>query len=422
MGVNNRQRRAAKKKKAQQRPRPSGGGESFVPQPTPELARTKLLDALACIDADATAAEPLAQQLLRPDGLLPPDLTRQVLRDLLAELAASVVAHGWGPADLVQIVTRRLGESRVPTVLALLEDEVQRHGAGRVSRRWREELTAAGPPVPLDLRAAAPMAAALQVATLLATLPPLAVLLPPPGAPGADVEPRTPADAKLLAKVRALLAKAESTEYDEEAEALSAKAQELVSRHALERLLAEEKTDDAQPTVARRIWIDPPYVFAKALLVGAVADANGCRSVISERLGFCTVVGGEADLDTVDVLVTSLLVQASGAMRRHGRQLDRSGTSRTRSFRQSFLVAYAGRIRERLQATADEAVHSTGRAGELVPVLRRRDEQVQAATEAMFPQLVSRHAAISNAQGWVAGRAAADQAQLDHGKQIRQAG
>jgi hypothetical protein len=422
VGVNNKQRRAAKKKKAQVHRGSARPWAPFVPEPTPELARQRLMELLAVIDGDRSAAEPLAEQLLRPDGLLPPTLAMQALRALLAELTATVVAHGWTPSDLAQIVARQLSEARVPTALALLVDEAQRHPADRVSPRWLADLDACGLAVPLDLRDVPTVRAALELATCLATLPPIAVLLPAPGATGADrVAGGTAAtEAKLLAKVRGLLAKAEATDYDEEAEALSSKAQELISRHALERLLAASDAPGAPgtATAARRIWVEPPYVFAKALLVGAVADANRCRSVVSEGLGFCTLLGDERDLVAVDVLVTSLLLQAGAAMRRHGRQLDRSGTSRTRSFRQSFLVAYAGRIRERLQAAADDAVHSSGRAGELVPVLHRQAERLDEATAAMFPELTQRAAAVGNAQGWVAGRAAADAAQLSTGLQL----
>ncbi len=424
VGVNNKQRRAAKKKKAQHRQRPSSTWEPFVPEPTAELARAKLIEALAVISGDRSAAEPIAEQLLRPDGLLPPDLTRQALRALLAELTAGAVAHGWRPSDLAHIVTRQLSEARVPTVLGLLDDEARRHPSGRVSPAWLNDLAAAGLAVVLDLRDAATLRAALELAACLATLPTIAVLLPPPGTAGGERLGSSAAETRLLAKVRALLSKAESTEYDEEAEALSAKAQELISRHALERLLdgsGGEPGTAGSVTSARRIWIDAPYVFAKALLVAAVADANRCRSVVSEGIGFCTVLGQEPDLAAVDVLVTSLQVQAGAAMRRHGRQLDRTGTSRTRSFRQSFLVAYAGRIRERLESAAQEAIRSTGRAGELVPVLHRQAEQLDAATEAMFPQLVTKEAAIGNAQGWVAGRVAADAARLDTHPQLDRA-
>jgi uncharacterized protein with PIN domain len=218
--------------------------------------------------------------------------------------------------------------------------------------------------------------------------------------------------------VRALLAKAESTEYDEEAEALSAKAQELISRYALTRLLhrSEEAASDSSP-VARRLWIDPPYIVAKAHLVDAVASANRCRTVLSEGLGFSTVVGEAIDIDSVELLVTSLLVQASTAMQRYGRQIDHRGTSRTRSFRQSFLTAHASRIAERLQAANVHATEETGHVDVLLPVLRQQAQHVEDAYRTLFPDLVVKETTISNGQGWAAGRAAADLALLDpHGK------
>lgn len=415
MGVNNKARRAAKKRKQRvAAPRPER--ERFIPEVTPELARQHIVEMLAVIDSDPAAAEPLAEQLLRPDGLIPPVLALEALSALLASLTTKAVTHGWGPSDLANIVTRRLSEASVPTIVALLTAEAARHPSDRVQPAWLDDLAACGVPAAVELRDVATVRSALEVATCLATLPPIAPLLDPPGTRNRVGDRLPHGDAKMLAKVRSLLAKAESTEFDEEAEALTAKAQELISRHALEQLLDHQ--DQPQAMGARRVWIDAPYVFAKALLVAAVAEANRCRSVISEELGFCTVLGNDSDLASVDVLVTSLLVQASTAMRRHGRQVDRTGTSRTRSFRQSFLVAYAGRIRERLHTASDEAIHDTGRAGELVPVLHRQAEQVDAAVGQMFPHLVTRGAAIGNAQGWAAGRAAADLAQLDTDQQI----
>jgi hypothetical protein len=244
-----------------------------------------------------------------------------------------------------------------------------------------------------------------------------------PGGPAFTRSARAAApDSKLLARVQALLAKAEATEFEHEAEAFSAKAQELVSRHSLERLLAQSSGErsDEQPVV-RRLWIDAPYVFPKAMLVHVVADANRCRSVVSESLGFCTVVGHATDLDAVAMLVPSLLVQAHAAMAKCGRQSDRSGTSRTRSFRQSFLLAYADRIGERLRASDDDAAKDSGRGGELVPVLARHRERVDATCEQLFPQLSSKGGAIGNAQGWAAGRQAADAALLGADVQIEEA-
>ena len=153
-------------------------------------------------------------------------------------------------------------------------------------------------------------------------------------------------DPKILGRVRGLLAKAESTQFPEEAEALSAKAQELMTRHAFERALLDAKTHVSQAAASRRIWLDAPYVGAKAQLVNAVADANRCKGVVYEKLGFVAVLGDELDLDITELLSTSLLVQATRALVATDRDSGRTG--QVRNYRQSFLLAYATRIGQRL--------------------------------------------------------------------------
>ena len=218
-----------------------------------------------------------------------------------------------------------------------------------------------------------------------------------------------------LAKVRALLAKAESTPFDEEAEALSAKAQELIARYSLGRLLRQGSSshDDSRPQV-RRLWLDAPYVAAKASLVHAVAAANRCRAAASKRHGFSVVVGSPRDLEAVELLVTSLLVQADAAMLRHARRAADPASSR--SFRQSFLLAYAARIGELLRAAA-AGVASAG-DDRLLPVLLDHETRVGAAFEAMVPHALSAGPAITSAAGWAAGTAAADLARLDVNGQL----
>jgi Protein of unknown function (DUF2786) len=262
------------------------------------------------------------------------------------------------------------------------------------------------------------LALMLGLLALIGTLPRIATLIPPPGSSVSVGDSAPGIDPKLLARVRSLLAKAESTEFPEEAEALSAKAQELISRYALDRFTVDEQTKDDHRVMTSRMWIDPPYLLAKAMLIDAVAGANRCRAVVSQQLGFSTIVGESTDVEAVGLLATSLLVQASSAMLGHGSVVDGYGTSRTRSFRQSFLVSYAIRIGERLQAATDKATAETGRAGELVPLLRRHAERVDAAVDAMFPELVSRGPSVSNRLGWAAGRVAADLALLDTRGQV----
>ncbi len=128
-----------------------------------------------------------------------------------------------------------------------------------------------------------------------------------------------------------------------------------------------------------------------------------------------TLVGFEADLDTVEVLFTSLLMQSSRAMLAKGRIRDARGRSRTRSFRQSFFVAFAQRVHERSVVAAGQArqsaEHDLGR--DLLPVLAGRRDEIDDYTAKLFPHLVkAKGSSVTNREGWVAGRAAAEMATL----------
>jgi hypothetical protein len=314
---------------------------------------------------------------------------------MLIELTADVRRRNWLPSDLVEITRRSLSSRHVDLVTRLTAQ--------------------AEPGEVVDIDAPAGVQVALDLAMLLRLLPPIAdvtrTIGDTVGGPGSDAPPESSA---VLAKVRSLLAKAESTEFPAEAEALSAKAQELIATYALDRYVAQ--LDDSQPReemTVRRLWIDAPYVNAKAMLVDAVASANHCRSVLSAGLGFVTLVGQGADVEATELLVTSLLVQADRAMLRQGRLDHEPGRSRTRSFRQSFLVSYASRIGERLRQTSAQTVAGSDRSTELVPVMARHDELVQAATAELFPAITTRRTRASDHAGWMAGRAAADLARFD---------
>jgi hypothetical protein len=113
-------------------------------------------------------------------------------------------------------------------------------------------------------------------------------------------------------------------------------------------------------------------------------------------------------------LFTSLLVQATSALRRAGPKQDGYGRSRTTRFRRSFLVAYAVRIGQRLRETVDAAVDSAsaemGMA--LVPILTARTEATAAAAERAFPNLGSFSPSATDGEGWYAGTLFGDQVEL----------
>ena len=119
----------------------------------------------------------------------------------------------------------------------------------------------------------------------------------------------------------------------------------------------------------------------------------------------------------VELLFTSLLVQATRTLAAAGSRSTLHGGSRTRSFRQSFLSAFADRIGERLhEATAQEeeaAVAAPTGGRELVPLLAARAERVDETLGSWFPEVrQARISAARDAEGWHSGRSAADRAEL----------
>ncbi|WP_432004072.1 DUF2786 domain-containing protein [Streptomyces sioyaensis] len=367
-------------------------------------------------------------------------------------------AGGWYPADLERIVRRETpGTPQAALVVDAVAAEAARSPAARPPRdpRWAGQLRDLGAEVwwpsdggYLDALAARRRTSRFETAydvlaalRTLARLPRITPLPAPPRTAGTSGPAGAAAD-RALGRIRGLLAKAEATDYAEEAEALSAKAQELMARHSIDEALLDRadgpRGGRTTGPSAVRIGIEGPYEQAKALLLDAVAAANRCRAVWAADVGFSTLVGFASDLEAAEMLYTSLLLQATTAMRRAADGLPRTrreqggagGTPpargrsrRTRDFRQTFLVAYADRIRDRLveatataTATATASAASTPAAPDLLPVLAARELAVEETTGALFPDTAPvRLRGVRDADGWHQGRAAADRARLGEG-------
>lgn len=236
---------------------------------------------------------------------------------------------------------------------------------------------------------------------------------------------------RVLQTIRALLAKAESTTYPEEAAALTAKAQELIAAHAIDLALIEEKTGRGDVST-RIIFIPAPYPKEKYVLLGGVAQANGCRAILglddeqfkdmvrsgemfSRDGNHATLVGYESDLDSVELIFTSLLVQAVNIMLSHGKQVDVSGRNRTKSFRRSFLNGFAWTVSSRLEearSMAAETATSMAGSSSVLPVLASRRASVDQAVNEKFSKLSRLKTSVSNYDGIAAGNHAGNHADL----------
>ncbi|MEU7040137.1 DUF2786 domain-containing protein [Streptomyces varsoviensis] len=383
-------------------------------------------------DALDAAASTLAAA---PAG--PQAASRALLR-AAEELVRRAWENGWQPADVVRLIRREPEAVATRFVSDAIAAEARRYAPEALDARWSAQLAAVGAAVWWDgdggylegfagrerLSRFETVSYALGALRRIARLPRITPVGPLPGTAARVRRPvpapdGTAAGPRLLGRIRALLAKAESTEFAEEAEALSAKAQELMARHSIDAaLLAAEAGASAGPAegpAACRIGVDGPYEPAKALLLDAVAEANHCRAVWSPEFDFSTVVGFASDLELVELMYASLLLQATAAMRRAGDEHHARGRSRrTRDFRESFLIAYAGRIRDRLITAADEV--TAEEPTEVLPVLAARDVAVGETADHLFPSTTAHRLKGRDAAGWARGTEAAEEAVLGRGR------
>ncbi len=449
MAKTNRQRRAAKQRKrtaqrsadhgrATERPNrrnaEHGSPESSPPRPRDPLT---LLHAAAHarVDGDDEAFELLVAEL----AAAPRERVGAVVQRELARLVAECWSRGWQPVVLDRTARRDLDElastllATALTVDSAAYDRLGREVAPdwmrqvdsvRVRRRWTRDdtyLTDLPNPWPDIVRAA------VMLTVYLHTRPSLPVLSPPPAEwhHGMAITATSSVPSALLDKVRALLAKAESTDFDAEAEVFTAKAQELMTRHRIDRsILQADRQGERETPSGRHVVIENPYPEAKAVLLGVVAGANGGTAVFSKELGFSTVFAQTNELDIIEDLFTSLLVQATAALRRQGSKYDRSGRSRTTRFRRSFLVAFAHRIGERLQDAADgivaDAVSEVGTetGTSLVRILADANEAAHDAATGAFGELGRFRPSASDDEGWRAGELFGDRADLGVGAPV----
>lgn len=172
----------------------------------------------------------------------------------------------------------------------------------------------------------------------------------------------------VLRKIRGLLDKAEASTFEAESSALFAKAAELMGRHRITKAMldAGRRPIDRGEIVKRDILLGSgPYVRARLHLLDNVSEASCCRMVTTSgwdgRIG--TVIGYETDASAVDVLYTSLMIQATVAMKAATIPVGENTTA----FRRSFLFGFSERVAERLreanrivtdqiQAESDESV------------------------------------------------------------------
>jgi hypothetical protein len=202
-------------------------------------------------------------------------------------------------------------------------------------------------------------------------------------------------DADLLDRVRKLLTKAEDEGCSAaEAEALTAKAADLMARYGIDRALLGALHPETDGPADRVFTLDNPWGDVKRHLLAGLATALRCQCV-QVRLEIGTrlhVFGYRSDLERADILFTSLLVQMARALA--GQPVPGSGGV-ARAWRRSWMLGYCAAVVARVRAAESAAATAAsarasgadGGGPSAAVVLADRSLVVRRQVAAAYPRL-----------------------------------
>jgi len=184
----------------------------------------------------------------------------------------------------------------------------------------------------------------------------------------------------ITRKIRALLDRAENTPYPAEAEAATRKAAELMASHRItEAMVAAAAPHSGEVITTRNITLARgPYVNPRTSLLNGVAEAFGVRMVFratwegrdAELLGF------SSDLDAVELLYTSLQVQASVAVTAETIPRGHASVRWRRGFLLGFAHAVSARLRQVMHEAVSDAQRAAGATSSVAILLADRDARL----------------------------------------------
>lgn len=234
----------------------------------------------------------------------------------------------------------------------------------------------------------------------------------------------------VLRMVDNMLQRAAGLESPAEAEAMAAKAQQLMTKYAIDEAvlaaarLAAGQTDEAPKVVAVKIPFEGIFRKDLAALVHYLAEVNTCRSIYVDlerskpHQRVVTVVGLEADVKRIAELNTLLGIQRQRALNAFmtatygGVRLEKM---RAFKIRREFIHAYAQGVWAKLDAarkTAQQTAETEHGSTSVALALRSKDDVVAAAFSELFPEVrtvkrrVSSGGVEARRAGFDAGRSA----------------
>ena len=215
---------------------------------------------------------------------------------------------------------------------------------------------------------------------------------------------------EVTSRVRKLLAVAERTANDDESDAFSQKAAELIARYRLSpEALRPTSPDDF--VIREHLVGRGAYVRARFLLLSEVAESMGCLATFMTGPAGTTaqVSGPKREVDAVLSLFHSLHQQMAVMAARQRR----ATAAATQRFRRAFMFGFAERVGEMLREMHRLVVNERDDPHSLLPMLRQQRERVhEFASQQLGPIRSAAAPSPVIADGAAAGRQAARDAEI----------
>lgn len=251
---------------------------------------------------------------------------------------------------------------------------------------------------------------------------------------------------KYADKIAKLLAKAESTTHQAEADSLFAKAQELMTEHNITAQMIAQAGGGAGMDSLEDGEMTFSGIFMKQTMSFAfdVARFNNVKCVYSQREEYepekkikkiirVSMFGYKNDIANVELLATSLQLQCAQAMQRWAKNEEamQFGTAMEKfKEKREFILGFQQSIRIRLseaKAAGEKAAADAARArgvanatSSVALVVQSREQLVTDGFKKKFPHVRTTHSNISSGSGAArgAGQAAGRSASMGGGKAV----
>jgi hypothetical protein len=217
------------------------------------------------------------------------------------------------------------------------------------------------------------------------------------------------------AKIAGLLAKAAGTTNEDEAATYRAKASELMLKMQIDQADLDRALKDRQPTpeeiiphVVLGLQKGAYVIKAKRDIVFGLAPLFNCRVTIAADRSSVKLYGYESDVQFVQALMSSLIVQLDGQL---------ASMPGDRSFKTSFAHGFASRVVARMRNAryiqeAEADVSTPGTALMLIDRKGNVDKFVENYYTGTKLRSSYKNRSIRSAAGVYAGQAAGDRADI----------